>query len=342
MRRYLDALFGNEGLRSDLGKSIENGALHHALLIEGPEGCGKRTLALQIAAAEVCENKHAGNLPLPCGACRACRLVMSGNSPDISFISKGSRATLGVEAVREAKEDMFLSPTEFAVKFYIFEDAETMTVQAQNALLIVLEEPPTTTKIILLTKESEAMLSTIRSRARLLRMETFSPLALRRYFEEAEPSLLAPYKDRESALSAVFLAAGGRIGEAKRYLTKEGFEELEEKRRVTDAILSAVTKEPSFSKLCDAFALLPAKREPLFEALTLLHLALRDLILFKKDENAPLLYCTDASLAEDYARAVPISRLLFMADRITATLEDIERNANLQTALTLLKCDLCR
>ncbi len=342
MRRYLDALFGNESLRSNLGKSIENNALHHALLIEGPKGSGKKTLALQIAAAEVCEAKGNEALPLPCGVCRACRLVLSGNAPDVTFVSKGNRATLGVEAVREAKEDMFLSPTELPVKLYIFEDADTMTVQAQNALLIVLEEPPKSTKIILLCEESEAMLTTIRSRARLLRMEAFSPSALRRYFEETAPSLLMPYKSKESDLSAVFLAAGGRIGEARRYLSLDGFEELSDKRRVTDALLCAVTKDASFSKLCDAFLLLPTKREMLIEALRLLHLALRDLILFKKNENAPLLYCTSAEIADEYSRSVPLTCLFSMADRVALAIEDIEKNANVQTTLTLLKCDLCR
>ena len=342
MRRYLDALYGNDGLKSSLGKSIENNALHHALLIEGPKGSGKKTLALQIAAAEVCESKKNPSLPLPCGQCRSCQLVLSGNAPDVTFISKGNRATLGVEAVREAKEDMFLSPTELPLKLYIFEDADTMTVQAQNALLIVLEEPPRTTKIILLAEESEAMLTTIRSRARLLRMEAFSPLVLRRYFEETSPSLLLPYKGKENDLAAIFLAAGGRIGEAHRYLSAEGFEGLSEKRRTTDALLAAITKDTSFSKLCDAFLLLPTKREPLLEALGLLHLALRDLILFKKDENAPLLYCTSKELADEYSRSVPLTRLFSMADRIALSMEAIERNANVQTALTLLKCDLCR
>lgn len=342
MRRYLDALVGNESLRGSLGKSIEGGALHHALLIEGPAGSGKRTLALQIAAAEVCENKASTSYPLPCGVCRACRLVLSGNAPDVTFISRGGRATLGVEAVRDAKEDMFLSPTEFPVKFYIFEDAHTMTVQAQNALLIVLEEPPQSTKIMLLSEESEAMLVTIRSRARLLRMEALSPAVMKRYFEEKEPSLLLPYQNDEAGLTAALLAANGRLGEARRYLSPEGKAELKESRDMTDALLASMTKDASFGRLCDAFGALPTKREPLAEALRLLHLALRDLILFKKAENAPLLYCESAEVADGYSRSVPLPRLLYMADRVMATVEDIEKNANVQTALTLLKCDLCR
>ncbi|MBP3436290.1 MAG: hypothetical protein J6K61_00075 [Clostridia bacterium] len=339
MRRYLDMLFGNTKIKNDLGKSIESGTLHHAILLEGPSGSGKTTLALQIAAAELCENKNS-SLPLPCGECRACRLVLSGNAADVAVISKGEKATLGVETVREAREDMFLQPTELPKKFYIFKDAHTMTPQAQNALLIVLEEPPKHVNILLLCEESEAMLLTIRSRTRLLRMELFSSDTLRRYFNEKEASLLHSFRDKPKELSAVFMAAGGRIGEAKRLLAPKPLQELLEKRELVEKILSESQAESSFSRLCDAFALLPTKREPLSQILSLLHLALRDCIVCKKAEGASLLYFASKEDAEGAMRRFSLSRLLSMADKVFSALDELERNANVQTVLTLLKCDL--
>ena len=122
MRRYLDAIFGNQNLRLSLGESIEKNALSHAILIEGDEGSGKHTLAKEIAKAVLCEEKSNPDLPLPCCGCRACYLVENGLAADLHFISRGDRATLGVDVVRDMIEDTTMSSTEFDHKIYIFEE----------------------------------------------------------------------------------------------------------------------------------------------------------------------------------------------------------------------------
>ena len=142
MRRYLNAIFGNRDVCRSLGESIERNALSHAILIEGDRGSGKRTLAKEIAKAMLCEERENSSFPLPCLGCRACYLVENGLATDLHFISRGDRATLGVDTVREMIEDTTMSATEFDHRIYIFEDAHTMTAGAQNALLKVLEEPP--------------------------------------------------------------------------------------------------------------------------------------------------------------------------------------------------------
>ena len=149
MRIYFPRLIGNGETKERLGRAIESGTLPHAFLIGGPSGSGKSTLAIEIAAALNC-------------------------FPDVKVLAKKKdKATLGVEAVKDFREDMFLSSTESENKIYIIDDAESMTPEAQNSLLKVLEEPPKSVNIILLAKECDRILTTIKSRTQYIPMSRF-------------------------------------------------------------------------------------------------------------------------------------------------------------------------
>ena len=138
MRRYFPALLGNEKTKSRIGAAIDGGTLPHALLIGGAFGSGKTTLAIEIAAALNCEKKGDGASSLPCGECGCCKRIRELNFPDLKVLSKPKdRATLGVDAIKDFREDMFLSSTESDYKIYVIDDAETMTTEAQNALLVL-------------------------------------------------------------------------------------------------------------------------------------------------------------------------------------------------------------
>ena len=140
MRRYFTRLHGNDTVKKRLGAAILSESLNHALLIAGPDGSGKNTLATEIAAALNCEKKGDQVSPLPCGTCNTCRRIYEENYTDIKRLKRdSSKATIGVEELRLFREDMFLSATESDYKIYIIEDADKMTPNAQNALLKVLE-----------------------------------------------------------------------------------------------------------------------------------------------------------------------------------------------------------
>ena len=150
MRSYFTDILGNEDAKSRLFKAITRGTLPHAHIIVGPVGSGKKTMAKAIAAAVNCANIDSDEHSLPCGVCNNCRRIKEDIFPDIKFLGKSNgKATIGVEDTREFREDMFLSATEAAHKFYVIENAESLTSAAQNALLKVLEEPPKNVHIIL-------------------------------------------------------------------------------------------------------------------------------------------------------------------------------------------------
>lgn len=336
MRRYLSALYGNDRTRAMLGDCVEQGNLPHAMIIEGPSGSGKRTLAKELAAALVCENKSNAAQPLPCHTCRACHLVDTGNATDVHFITREDKASIGIEAVRELRRDVYLSSTEFDARVYIFEDAHTMTPQAQNALLIVLEEPPPGVHFFLLADSAADLLETIRSRARTVRMEKLSESMLENYLSERHPSLASA--DAAARREAVVMA-DGRAGELLRLLEPKSKEQMQKSRGITLQLLKAFSGG-RYSTLCEAFSSLPTKRDDLMEALSLLSLAVRDLILRKKDETAPLCFFTDSAACESLLSSFRTDKLFSISDALDEAIEKLDKNANTGTVLSLLKADL--
>ena len=136
----MGSIVGNERLRQKLCLDILAGRLAHAFIIEGKRGTGKHTLALNTAAALACSAKDATDSDVPCGTCPECKKIFEGKSPDIITVGCEGKTTLGVDAVRFLKEDVHTVPNDLDFKLYIIEDADKMTVQAQNALLLTLDQ----------------------------------------------------------------------------------------------------------------------------------------------------------------------------------------------------------
>ena len=157
------------------------GSFSHAYIIEGVKGSGKHSIARLSAAALSCERKNDDSAPLPCGKCEACRKILEFLSPDVITVGTEGKATLGVDSIRFMREDVYTPPNDLEHKIYIIEDADKMTVQAQNAFLLTLEEPPTYAGFILLCENAGALLETIRSRAPILRTEPISRQNIDRY-----------------------------------------------------------------------------------------------------------------------------------------------------------------
>ena len=100
-----------------------------------------------------------------CGECHFCKQLASDNNPDFIRITHEKPASIGVEDVREQLvEDIQIKPYNGKYKVYIIDEAEKMTVQAQNAILKTIEEPPAYSVIIFLTNNVEIFLPTIVSR----------------------------------------------------------------------------------------------------------------------------------------------------------------------------------
>ena len=149
----------------------------HALLLAGPTGVGKTTLALDLARGLLCGG--ASGAERPCGTCRGCRMVASGNHPDLHRLAPsgpggqiriGRRDDAEPGTVRRLTADLALLPVEGGARVAILEQADRLNDDAQTALLKTLEEPPSGVTIILCADEEEHLLDTVRSRCARLRL----------------------------------------------------------------------------------------------------------------------------------------------------------------------------
>lgn len=163
----LTNFIGNEKVVDMLSSLLENGRFPHALIIEGEEGIGKKTLARDLACALVCRGEDK-----PCGECNQCKKAMSGIHPDISeYIPSGTANSFHVDTVRNIISDAYIQPNEAEYKVYILANAHCMNQNAQNALLKILEEPPKYVVFILTTESKSALLSTVLSRSVCVTLE---------------------------------------------------------------------------------------------------------------------------------------------------------------------------
>lgn len=331
MSKYFSLLFGNEPIKERLGKAINNGTIPHAFLISGADGSGKRTLVKEISSALNCESEDKGCIP--CHRCTSCRRIENDNFTDIKYLKKADdKATIGVGEVRLFREDMFLSSTESDYKIYVIQDAEKMTVNAQNALLKVLEEPPKGVVIFLLASSPDGILTTIKSRTQHVAMEKFEPHVIEDYLREKG---LIPTLVGKDELAGVLMCADGRIGKA-RELISGGGKDAAKLRATIEPIVSALRQGTPYSQLYPAIHSLPTKRDELSEALEMLTVAIRDLILIKFDTGAPLLFFTSHSAAEEEAEKINSQRLLAIYDVIGEARENLLSNANPSATLANL------
>lgn len=164
----------NKRAQETLAAFVNGGRFPHALLLEGPEGSGRRTFAREIAAALFCRGEHK-----PCGSCNQCRKVLEQNHPDVEYYGgDGSRRSFHIDTIRQLRQNAWLLPGEAPCRVCVLCGAENMTDQAQNALLKILEEPPEHTVFILTAENRAMLLPTILSRVQTIRLEPLTPVEI--------------------------------------------------------------------------------------------------------------------------------------------------------------------
>lgn len=158
---------GNKAVLERLGYLFDSGRFPHALIIEGEQGLGKRTLARQLASMLVCRGEEK-----PCFACTQCKKVMEQIHPDVfEHSANGGANSFHVDVVRKVIGDAYMQPNEAEYKIYILGNADCMNASAQNALLKILEEPPAYVVFILTVANKSRMLETVLSRSVVVTLE---------------------------------------------------------------------------------------------------------------------------------------------------------------------------
>ena len=217
-------LVGHESAETALRRLFQSGRMPHAVLITGPRGIGKATLAYRFARFVLAHGAHGGEagglaeddgtlgIPAETGVFRR---VASGGHADLLAVERAYdprrrrlRSEIVAEETREIAAFLRLTPAEGGWRVVIVDGADAMNRSAANALLKILEEPPRRTLLLLVAHNPRRLLPTIRSRCRRFPMAPLPPSVVSR--------LLATYRpDMAQAQSAALVAlADGSIGRA--------------------------------------------------------------------------------------------------------------------------------
>ena len=233
--------YGNDEVVRTVREMLARDHFPHALILSGPQGSGKFTLAQMVAKAMNClQHPETDGLPDFCGVCASCLRIAEADPlddrfaeaveardnlrdadkretrvliqthPDVTIIPPDPPQMLvKVDQVRHIIREIYYRPSEGRHRVYIFSEADFMK-EAANSLLKILEEPPDFATLFLLADNPSALLPTIRSRCMHLRLSPLSPETLEKYLARTRPEL----KPNEHALLAR-LAAGG-LGRARK------------------------------------------------------------------------------------------------------------------------------
>ncbi len=211
--RVFRDLVGQDAVAAELARAADAAAarlrgepatgMTHAWLFTGPPGSGRSVAARAFAAALLCPN--GGD-----GTCPSCHQVQAGTHADLMLV-RPDGLSYGVKQTRSLVLRAAGAPSGGRWQVVLFEDADRATEQAANALLKAIEEPAPRTVWLLCAPSAEELVTTIRSRCRLVVLRTPPSEAIAQV-------LTAEGVDSGRALAAA-RAAQGHIGRARRLAT---------------------------------------------------------------------------------------------------------------------------
>lgn len=222
-------LYGQAAAEGQLLAGLQSGRLHHGWLLAGPRGVGKATLAWRFARAALAHPPGGGLFAPPPPATLdlapdhpVARRIAAGAEPGLLAIRRGTddktgrlRAQITVDEVRRLRDFFGLSAADGGRRVVIVDAADEMNPSAANALLKLLEEPPAGALLLLVAHRPAALLPTIRSRCRMLRLGPLGPADLAAALAQA----LGEAPGDAAALAEL---AGGSVGEALRLIAGDG------------------------------------------------------------------------------------------------------------------------
>lgn len=173
-------IVGNQKTKEILKRTFISNRASHSYMFLGIEGIGKKLLAKEFAKAILCLDDSKIEKASYCNECKSCIEFSSSNNPDFIYLEP-EETKIKIDQIRNMQMKVAEKPIISKNKVYIIDNADTMTNEAQNCLLKTLEEPPEYVTIILIGKNEENFLTTIKSRCTKVYFDKISNEELKTY-----------------------------------------------------------------------------------------------------------------------------------------------------------------
>jgi DNA polymerase-3 subunit delta' len=323
-------MIGHQWAVDLLAEHVAHARERHAYLITGPQGVGRRTLALRFTQALSCTNPPQPGQP--CLQCSTCRRINASQFPDLIVVqAEHEGEVLKIDQVRDLQHSLSLVPYEAHYKVALILRFEEAHPSAANAMLKTLEEPPPRVEVILTARSSESLLPTIVSRCEVLRLRPLST-------EETSNGLqsLRDISAEEAGLLAHI--SGGRPGYAIRLFEQPDL--LEQRRTWLEDLLhllgdSRTTRFALAKELAD-------HKEDLRNELQVWLTLWRDVMVLTTGSKLSITNLDYSTPINILAGGISIHEARFYVNAIESTLDQIDRNVNARLALEVLLMDFPR
>ena len=324
----IDQVIGQEQIKDYIKKAVKKSKVSHAYILCGEKGTGRMALAKLFAASLQCMgNTGAEDFKGPCGECRSCRQMQSGNQPDVITVTQEKKTGIGIDEIRyQVNNSVTVKPYAGPYKVYIIPNADKMTEQAQNALLKTIEEPPAYGIVIFLTTNADIFLQTIISRCVLLDLKPLKESVVMDYLKDNYD-----VSEYERKFAADF--AQGKIGRAKTIIEGTEFAHLKNNvmhviknvKDMTAADIMAVVKDVTNYKLT------------IDDYLDLMAMWFRDVLMFKSTNDTNyLIFSDEISLIKSQAEVMSYEGIQDILNSIDKVKVRLKANVNFDLCIELL------
>lgn len=316
-------VIGNNDLIQNLKDSSLSKKLLHSYIFSGDTGLGKKLIAFSFVKLILCESPVNNDC---CNKCSSCMTFETNNHPDVIFV-ESDKKSIGIDLVREKiVKNINIKPFKYKHKIFIIKNAHTMTIQAQNALLKIIEEPPKYAIFILITQNSNYFLPTILSRCVIFKLK---PLKI----NEVE-NLLIEKQDIEPNMAKIYSNyAQGSMGRALKIATSQEFISMREeaifglKKLLSEDLISIYKFINKLEKY----------KENIQEVLDIFFLTYRDIMVYKNTNSIDFITQKDIyNIIVDMSNILSNKRAIRGINSILQAKTHINKNANFHMVMEFL------
>ena len=305
---YFEKIRGQRFAKKYLSNSIKSNMISHAYMFEGPSGVGKNTMARDLATTLLeMENLF--------------------NSPDYIEITPDGNS-IKIAQIRKLQSDILVKPYK-SYKIYVIDEAQKMTVEAQNALLKTLEEPPKYAIIILITNNKESLLDTIKSRCEIIK---FTPIPL---VEVADYLTQTGVDKNRASLLANF--SRGSMQKAIELSESEDFHIMrDEVQKYVETFLTG-----SMLDIMDIQSSIEKYKDNITNVLDLIVNYFRDIMMAKENVDSSMIINLDRLVfIKNMSTKITYSQLSKIIDIIEETKNKLRSNCNFNISIQVMTLNI--